>query len=114
MMKIYCLLSMTAVQKMMAKSMNAALRIPHFGYADEVRIFEISEYPRLIRAQFELTLAIMACSIRSRWTNSITCASNSNHSLKPKGSSFRSCRSSSKSVLSFDTCHLTEGFADKV
>lgn len=25
-----------AIQKLMVKSMNAALKIPHFGYADEV------------------------------------------------------------------------------
>lgn len=28
----------TAIQKMMVKSMNAALQIPHFGYADEVQM----------------------------------------------------------------------------
>ncbi|EEY57866.1 lipoamide acyltransferase component of branched-chain alpha-keto acid dehydrogenase complex, putative [Phytophthora infestans T30-4] len=29
---------LTPIQKMMVKSMNAALQIPHFGYADEIRM----------------------------------------------------------------------------
>ncbi|EGZ15833.1 hypothetical protein PHYSODRAFT_334040 [Phytophthora sojae] len=29
---------LTPIQKMMAKSMNAALQVPHFGYADEIRM----------------------------------------------------------------------------
>ncbi|KAE9043239.1 Lipoamide acyltransferase component of branched-chain alpha-keto acid dehydrogenase complex [Phytophthora rubi] len=29
---------LTPIQKMMTKSMNAALQIPHFGYADEIRM----------------------------------------------------------------------------
>ncbi|GMF09686.1 unnamed protein product [Phytophthora lilii] len=29
---------LTPIQKMMVKSMNAALKIPHFGYADEIRM----------------------------------------------------------------------------
>ena len=31
-----CVCMHAAIQKMMTKSMNAALRIPHFGYGDEV------------------------------------------------------------------------------
>ncbi|OWZ21499.1 Lipoamide acyltransferase component of branched-chain alpha-keto acid dehydrogenase complex [Phytophthora megakarya] len=34
---------LTPIQKMMVKSMNAALQIPHFGYADEIRMDALYE-----------------------------------------------------------------------
>ncbi|KAG7393907.1 hypothetical protein PHYPSEUDO_000084 [Phytophthora pseudosyringae] len=34
---------LTPIQKMMAKSMNAALQVPHFGYADEIRMDALYE-----------------------------------------------------------------------
>ncbi|KAJ0407990.1 hypothetical protein P43SY_000194 [Pythium insidiosum] len=34
---------LTPIQKMMVKSMNAALRIPHFGYADEIEVDALYE-----------------------------------------------------------------------
>ncbi|GLE10037.1 hypothetical protein PINS_up022011 [Pythium insidiosum] len=34
---------LTPIQKMMVKSMNAALRIPHFGYADEIEVDSLYE-----------------------------------------------------------------------
>eukprot|EP00644_Phytophthora_capsici_P010393 jgi/Phyca11/548717/estExt2_Genewise1Plus.C_PHYCAscaffold_300023 len=38
------------IRKMMVKSMNAALNIPHFGYADEARGVKLSFMPFIIKA----------------------------------------------------------------
>lgn len=42
----------------MVKSMNAALRIPHFGYADEVQI-SAGRLPKRLYLVFELTLCVI-------------------------------------------------------
>ncbi|KAG2790487.1 Lipoamide acyltransferase component of branched-chain alpha-keto acid dehydrogenase complex [Phytophthora cactorum] len=45
---------LTPIQKMMVKSMNAALKIPHFGYADEIRMDALYELRKELKPLAEL------------------------------------------------------------
>ncbi|CAI5740154.1 unnamed protein product [Hyaloperonospora brassicae] len=45
---------LSPIQKMMTKSMNAALRIPHFGYGDEVQMDALYELRKELRPLAEL------------------------------------------------------------
>ncbi|KAE9355595.1 Lipoamide acyltransferase component of branched-chain alpha-keto acid dehydrogenase complex [Phytophthora fragariae] len=45
---------LTPIQKMMVKSMNAALQIPHFGYADEIRMDALYDLRKELKPLAEL------------------------------------------------------------